>query len=81
MIYPAIIVPKFVLEAGGTTNVSIGMFTSLELKNLGFKILNLYSHLTGKYGDNALGMGVNWYDFNGNEYSHKRAVMMIRPRK
>ncbi|XP_034474208.1 ficolin-1-like [Drosophila innubila] len=39
------------------------------------------SKLTGKYADHNVGMGVNWYAFRGAEYSLKRAVMMIRPRK
>ncbi|KAL7741636.1 hypothetical protein ACLKA6_019403 [Drosophila palustris] len=39
------------------------------------------SHLTGKYNDNISGKGINWLAFRGHEYSLKRAVMMIRPRK
>ncbi|KAL7741414.1 hypothetical protein ACLKA6_000742 [Drosophila palustris] len=39
------------------------------------------SHLAGKYKDNTHGKGINWKDFRGWDYSLKRAVMMIRPRK
>ncbi|XP_034474106.1 ficolin-2-like [Drosophila innubila] len=38
------------------------------------------SNLTGRYNDNTLKKGVNWYTFKGYEYSLKRAVMMIRPK-
>ncbi|XP_034473510.1 microfibril-associated glycoprotein 4-like [Drosophila innubila] len=40
-----------------------------------------YSNLAGKYKDNTRAKGVNWLHFKGYEYSLKRAVMMIRPRK
>lgn len=39
------------------------------------------SQLTGKYNDNTKAKGVKWYAFRGPEYSLKRAVMMIRPKK
>ncbi|XP_034472943.1 fibrinogen C domain-containing protein 1-like [Drosophila innubila] len=39
------------------------------------------SDLTGKYGDNTYGKGINWYHFRGWSHSLKKAVMMIRPRK
>ncbi|XP_070139424.1 ryncolin-4-like isoform X2 [Drosophila kikkawai] len=38
------------------------------------------SNLCGTYGDNTKGKGVTWYSFRGQDYSLKRAVMMIRPR-
>ncbi|KAM8717572.1 hypothetical protein ACLKA7_004293 [Drosophila subpalustris] len=38
-------------------------------------------NLAGRYKDNAFGKGINWHTFRGKEYSLKRAVMMIRPRK
>ncbi|XP_034481278.1 microfibril-associated glycoprotein 4-like isoform X1 [Drosophila innubila] len=37
--------------------------------------------LTGTYGNNDYDKGVNWDTFRGSEYSLKKAVMMIRPRK
>ncbi|XP_034473047.1 angiopoietin-related protein 7-like [Drosophila innubila] len=37
------------------------------------------SQLTGNYGVNNFGKGVNWVSFRGRSYSLKRAVMMIRP--
>ncbi|XP_030240942.1 ficolin-1-like [Drosophila navojoa] len=37
------------------------------------------SHLTGKYGDNTSGKGINWYTFRGHTHSLKFAAMMIRP--
>ncbi|KAL7740763.1 hypothetical protein ACLKA6_012377 [Drosophila palustris] len=40
-----------------------------------------YSNLAGKYKDNNHAKGVNWYHLRGYEYSFKRAVMMVRPRK
>ncbi|KAM8718066.1 hypothetical protein ACLKA7_004726 [Drosophila subpalustris] len=40
-----------------------------------------YSQLTGTYRDNGYKKGVNWYHFRGDEYSLKRAIMMIRPKK
>ncbi|XP_034481254.1 fibrinogen-like protein 1 [Drosophila innubila] len=40
-----------------------------------------YCQLTGTYGNNNFLKGVNWYDFGRSEYSLKKAVMMIRPRK
>ncbi|KAL7740842.1 hypothetical protein ACLKA6_013689 [Drosophila palustris] len=40
-----------------------------------------YSNLAGKYNDNTASKGINWKEFRGWEYSLKRAVMMIRPRK
>uniref|UniRef100_A0A6P4FQU6 Ryncolin-2-like n=1 Tax=Drosophila rhopaloa TaxID=1041015 RepID=A0A6P4FQU6_DRORH len=40
-----------------------------------------HSHLTGKYGDNNHGKGINWYQFKGHTYSLKRAQMLIRPKR
>ncbi|XP_034486784.1 ficolin-1-like [Drosophila innubila] len=40
-----------------------------------------YSNLAGKYNDNTLNKGVIWDHFRGSNYSLKRAVMMIRPKK
>ncbi|XP_034490549.1 ficolin-1-like isoform X3 [Drosophila innubila] len=37
--------------------------------------------LTGTYGNNDFEKGVNWHRFRGSEYSLKKAVMMIRPKK
>ncbi|XP_034472591.1 techylectin-5B-like [Drosophila innubila] len=39
------------------------------------------SKLTGIYKDKTHGKGINWKEFRGWEYSLKKAVMMIRPRK
>lgn len=76
--------PKCALEAGGTVVVTTGKYASLVhtyMVTCSIKNLSLYSHLTGTYGSNDFAMGVNWYHFRGDEYSLKRAVMMIRPRK
>ncbi|XP_034481266.1 microfibril-associated glycoprotein 4-like [Drosophila innubila] len=40
-----------------------------------------FCQLTGIYGNNDFENGVNWHNFRGSEYSLKKAVMMIRPRK
>ncbi|XP_017130074.1 ryncolin-2-like [Drosophila elegans] len=40
-----------------------------------------HSNLAGKYGDNTYGKGINWYQFKGQNYSLKRAQMMIRPKR
>ncbi|KAM8718155.1 hypothetical protein ACLKA7_004803 [Drosophila subpalustris] len=40
-----------------------------------------FSHLTGKYNDNSSHKGVIWESFKGFDYSLKRALMMIRPKK
>ncbi|XP_016954748.1 ryncolin-2 [Drosophila biarmipes] len=40
-----------------------------------------HSNLAGKYGDNAHGKGINWYQWKGHTYSLKRAQMMIRPKR
>ncbi|XP_034472948.1 ficolin-1-like [Drosophila innubila] len=40
-----------------------------------------FSNLAGRYNDNSDHKGVNWYHFRGHEYSLRKAVMMIRPRK
>ncbi|KAL7740014.1 hypothetical protein ACLKA6_016861 [Drosophila palustris] len=40
----------------------------------------IYSHLTGMYKDFGKRTGVNWDTFRGMHYSHKKAVMMLRPR-
>ncbi|XP_034481293.1 microfibril-associated glycoprotein 4-like isoform X3 [Drosophila innubila] len=40
-----------------------------------------FCKLTGTYGNNDYDKGVNWDTFRGSEYSLKKAVMMIRPRK
>ncbi|XP_034472590.1 ficolin-1-like [Drosophila innubila] len=37
--------------------------------------------LTGRYKDNTVGKGINWSNFHGYDYSLKKAVMMIRPKK
>ncbi|XP_034473408.1 ficolin-2-like [Drosophila innubila] len=39
------------------------------------------SNLAGKYNDNSWGKGVIWFTFKGYDYSLKKAVMMIRPKK
>ncbi|KAH8293177.1 hypothetical protein KR044_010114, partial [Drosophila immigrans] len=39
------------------------------------------SNLAGKYNDNTYGKGVTWSNFRGQNYSLKRAIMMIRPKK
>ncbi|XP_034473712.1 fibrinogen C domain-containing protein 1-like isoform X2 [Drosophila innubila] len=39
------------------------------------------SNLAGKYKDNTYGKGVIWQQFRGNQYSLKKAVMLIRPAK
>ncbi|XP_060666337.1 ficolin-1-like [Drosophila nasuta] len=38
------------------------------------------SNLGGNYGNNTLGMGINWMTFRSHEHSLKLAAMMIRPR-
>ncbi|XP_034475324.1 ficolin-2-like [Drosophila innubila] len=38
-------------------------------------------NLTGKYKSNKTGEGINWYHFKGWNYSLKKALMMVRPRK
>ncbi|XP_034473421.1 ficolin-2-like [Drosophila innubila] len=39
------------------------------------------SNLAGKYNDNSWGKGVIWSTFKYFDYSLKKAVMMIRPKK
>ncbi|XP_034473416.1 microfibril-associated glycoprotein 4-like [Drosophila innubila] len=40
-----------------------------------------FSNLAGTYNDDSNQKGVNWFHFKGHDYSLKRAVMMIRPKK
>ena len=39
-----------------------------------------HANLNGKYGRSDFGVGINWYQWRGHEFSLKKSEMKLRPK-